>query len=133
MRMEVINNAANKVFENPSDWLTSLRANIMDLASKLKIDNSSPFSPLALLVQELEDILSTLHIILGEGSAQQQNVPRDFVSKMLRELNVPIPYIVGTYFWLLDQWKHQSGEKRVHLLASILDLIETWINFAKKR
>lgn len=124
---------SNKSFEQPSEWLPSLRANVADLASKLKIDSASPFCPLALLVQELEDILSTLHVIVGEGSAQQQNIPRDFVSAMLRDLKVPTPYIVETYFWLLDQWKHQSSEKQIHLLASILDLIETWINFAKKR
>jgi hypothetical protein len=122
----------NKIFDQPSDWLPSLRANIFDLAGKLKIDDFSPFCPLHLLVQELEDILSTLHIVVGDASAQQQNIPRDFVSAMLRDLKVPILHIVEVYFWLLDQWKHQSSEKQIHLLASILDFMETWINFAKR-
>lgn len=102
-------------------WLPLFKQQFHDLGAHLDARSNPVHFPVVLLVEELEDIISTVHLI------QPGKLPVTYVASCFRDLAVPRGVLVEAYLQVFERSVDKTAEAQTYLLASTLHLLLDWV------
>jgi hypothetical protein len=144
MELDTVKHESSATFENYAEWLPRLAEKIMGLCENLEMEkdeednsvgnmetNSRVATPLALLVVELESLLSNLDHIYQNGQTTNSSSGqflKGWVVNMLLSMKIRLSSVVQAYVSILDSRAKGFGPERVvKLLQSFSYVLNTWL------